>query len=88
MTIKGFYRCIKNCFFPKEHSEVVKKIVKLQRGIPPLEKQVKNYEGWMSIGATLNDATFDDYWRLREAVNYYKDQLSSLKKQYKQYYCK
>ena len=88
MTIKGIYRCIRNCFFPKEHNEIVKKIVKLQRGIPPLENQVKNYEGWMSIGATLNDATFDNYWRLKTAVDYYKDQLSSLKKQYKQYYCK
>lgn len=88
MTIKGIYRRIRNCFFPKGHNEIVKKIVKLQRGIPPLEKQVKNYKDWMSIGATLNDATFDDYWRLKEAVNYYKDQLSSLKKQYKQYYCK
>jgi hypothetical protein len=88
MTIKGIYRCIRNCFFPKGHNEIVKKIAKLQRGIPPLEKQVKNYEGWMSIGATLNDATFDDYWRLKTAVDYYKDQLSLLKKQYKQYYCK
>lgn len=86
MTIKGIYRRIKNYFFPKEHSEVVKKIAKLQRGIPPLEKQVKNYKEWMSIGATLNDATFDDYWRLKTAVDYYKDQLSLLKKQYKKYY--
>lgn len=87
MTIKGIYRRIKNCFFSKGHNEIVKKIAKLQRGIPPLEKEYENYKGMMSIFVP-NDATLDEYFRIQNALYYYKDQLSLLKKQYKQYYCK
>ena len=84
MTIKGIYRRIRNCFFPKGHNEIVKKIAKLQKAVLLLQEQHDSY----SLGFIPSDDTYYKHLKVERTLNYCKDQLSLLKKQYKQYYCK